>query len=125
MYIVFIGPTGLTFGTPNAMSTGTGFGLSNTIATTSTAANVPSFSLPSSTVPSMTPGLSFDASKTGYNTTTTATTGFPLATTTAGFNFGVGTSTTSSTFLNKTTSAPISTSLTAPSTHTSLGTTTT
>ncbi|EFN63069.1 Nuclear pore glycoprotein p62 [Camponotus floridanus] len=73
----------------------------------------------------MTPGLSFDASKTGYNTTTTATTGFPLATTTAGFNFGVGTSTTSSTFLNKTTSAPISTSLTAPSTHTSLGTTTT
>ncbi|GAB1863782.1 NUP62 protein [Camponotus japonicus] len=121
----FLGPTGLTFGTPNAMSTGTGFGLSNTIATTSTAANVPNFSLPSSTVPSMTPGLSFDASKTGYNTTTTATTGFSLATTTAGFNFGVGTSTTSSTFLNKTTSAPISTSLTAPTTHTSLGTSTT
>lgn len=121
----FLGPTGLTFGTPNAISTGTGFGLSNTIATTSTAANVSSFNLPSSTVSSMTPGLLFDASKTGYNTTTTATTGFSLTTTTAGFNFGVGTSTTSSTFLNKTTSAPISTSLTAASTHTSLGTTTT
>ncbi|CAL1680549.1 unnamed protein product [Lasius platythorax] len=124
------GPTGLTFGTPNAMPAGTGFGLSNAIApTTSTAANVPNFSLPSSTIPtSMTPGLSFDASKTGYNATTTATTGFPLATTTAaGFSFGVGTPTTSSTGfpLSKTTSAAISTSLTAPSTHTSLGTTTT
>lgn len=123
------GPTGLTFGTPNAMPTATGFGLSNTIATTtSTTANVPNFSLPSSTVPAMTPGLSFDASKTGYNTTTTATTGFSLTTTTApGFNFGVGTSTTSATGfpLSKTTSATISTSLTAPTTHTSLGTTTT
>ncbi|XP_050454990.1 nuclear pore glycoprotein p62 [Cataglyphis hispanica] len=123
------GSTGLTFGTPNVMPTGTGFGLSNTIATTtSAAANVPSFNLPSSTVPSMTQGLSFDASKTGYSSTTTATTGFSLATTTtAGFNFGTGTSTTSSTGfpLSKTTSAAISTSLTAPSTHTSLGTTTT
>lgn len=127
------GATGLTFGTPNApMPAGTGFGLGNTIATTTSqqqAANVPSFSLPSSTVPtSMTPGLSFDASKTGYNTTTTATTGFSLATTTAaGFGFGVGTATTSATGfpLSKTTSATISTSLAAPSTHTSLGTTTT
>ncbi|XP_072767076.1 uncharacterized protein Nup62 [Anoplolepis gracilipes] len=122
------GPTGLTFGTPNAMPTATGFGLSNTIATTtSTTANVPNFSLPSSTVPAMTPGLSFDASKTGYNTTTTATTGFSLTTTTApGFNFGVGTSTSATGFpSSKTTSATISTSLTAPTTHTSLGTTTT
>ncbi|XP_029660411.1 nuclear pore glycoprotein p62 [Formica exsecta] len=128
------GSTGLTFGTPNAMPTGTGFGLSNTIATTtSTAANVPNFNLPSNpssvvTVPSMAPGLTFDASKTGYSSTTTATTGFPLAATTAsGFSFGSGTSTTSSTGfpLSKTTSAAISTSLTAPSTHTSLGTATT
>ncbi|XP_029172649.1 nuclear pore glycoprotein p62 [Nylanderia fulva] len=126
------GATGLTFGTPTVMPAGTGFGLSNTIVTTTSqqqVGNVPSFSLPSSTVPtSMTPRLSFDAAKTGYNTTTTATTGFSLATTTAaGFSFGVGTSTTSAAGfpLSKTTSAAISTSLATPSTHTSLGTTTT
>ncbi|XP_011698288.1 PREDICTED: nuclear pore glycoprotein p62 [Wasmannia auropunctata] len=124
------GSTGLTFGTPNAgMTTGAGFGLGSTIATTTSAPSVPNFSLPSSTAPtSVTPGLSFDASKTG-TTTATSTTGFALAATTAapGFSFGVGTSTTTSTGfpLSKTTSAVVSTSLAAPSTHTSLGTTTT
>ncbi|XP_011642019.2 nuclear pore glycoprotein p62 [Pogonomyrmex barbatus] len=121
------GSTGLTFGTPNVMTTGTGFGLGSTITTTASATSIPNFSLPTSStaVTSATSGLSFDASKTG---TTTATTGFSLATTTTGgFSFGVGTSTTTSTGfpLSKTTSAAISTSLAVPSTHTSLGTTTT
>ncbi|XP_012216377.1 nuclear pore glycoprotein p62 [Linepithema humile] len=121
------GSTGLTFGTPNVMAPGTGFGLGSPIATTtSSTVSVPSFNLPSSTVQtSVTPGLSFDASKSG--TTTTATTGFALPTTTAGgFSFGGGTTTTTTGFpLSKTTSATISTSLAAPSTHTSLETTTT
>jgi len=109
------------------MTPGTGFGLGSTIATTtSSAVSVPNFSLPSSTVQTpATLGLSFDASKPG--TTTTATTGFALPTTTAGgFSFGGGTTTTTTGFpLSKTTSATISTSLTVPSTHTSLGTATT
>lgn len=117
----------MTFGTPNVMAPGPGFGLSSTIATTTTSAvSVPNFSLPSSTVQtSATPGLSFDATKSG--TTTTATTGFALpATTAGGFGFGGGTTTTTTGFpLSKTTSATISASLTVPNTHTSLGTTTT
>ncbi|XP_012542406.1 nuclear pore glycoprotein p62 [Monomorium pharaonis] len=124
------GSTGLTFGTPNTMISGTGFGLGNTIATVTPTTSVPSFSLPNSTVPtaSAPPGLSFDASKVG--TTTTATTGgFSIAATTTagGFSFGMGgTSTTTSTGfpLSKTTSAVAATSL-ASTTHTSLGTTTT
>ncbi|XP_011156207.1 nuclear pore glycoprotein p62 [Solenopsis invicta] len=122
------GSTSLTFGTPNTMTTGTGFGLGSTIATTTSTTNVPSFSLSSSTAPvaSTAPGLSFDAAKTG-TTTTSTTGGFALATTTAGFSFGMGTSTTTSTGfpLSKTTSAVVATSLAAPSTLTSLGTTTT
>ncbi|KYN04394.1 PREDICTED: nuclear pore glycoprotein p62 [Cyphomyrmex costatus] len=119
------GSTGLTFGTPNTMTTGPGgFGLGSTIATTTSATNVPSFNLPSSTAPtSVTPGLSFDASKTG---TTTSNTGFSLAaTTTAGFSFGTSTTASTGFPLSKTTSAVVSTSLAAPATHTSLGTTTT
>ncbi|KAL0122552.1 hypothetical protein PUN28_007332 [Cardiocondyla obscurior] len=118
------GTTGLTFGTPNTMATGTGFGLNSTITTTS-APSIPNFSLPSSTTAtSAAPGLSFDASKIG-STTTASTTGFPLATTTAGgFNFGTPTTTSAGFPLSKTTSAPVSTSLAAP-THTSLGTATT
>lgn len=116
----------MTFGTPNVMAPGTGFGLGSTITTTTPpAVSVPNFNLPSGTVQaSTTPGLSFDASKPG--TTTPATTGFALATTTAGgFSFGGGTTTTTTGFpLSKTTSTTISTSLTAPSIHTSLGTTT-
>ncbi|XP_020295283.1 nuclear pore glycoprotein p62 [Pseudomyrmex gracilis] len=120
------GSTGLSFGTPNALATG--FGLSGTVpTTTSAAASVSSFNLPTSTVApaSVTPGLSFDTSKTGA--TTTASTGFSLATTTAtgGFSFGTSATTTTGFSLGKTTSAAIPTSLTAPSTHTSLGTATT
>ncbi|XP_024874330.1 nuclear pore glycoprotein p62 [Temnothorax curvispinosus] len=119
------GATGLTFGTPNTMATGTGFGLGSTIAATTSVPSVPSFNLPSSTpATSATPGLSFDASKTG--TTTPSTTGFSLAaTTTGGYSFGTSTTTSAGFPLSKTTSAAVSTSLAAPSTHTSLGTTTT
>lgn len=120
------GSTGLTFGAPNVMVPGTGFGLSSTITTTTPpAVSVPTFSLPSSTAQtSTTPGLSFDASKSG--TTTTAATGFAHATTTVGgFNFGGGTTTTTTGFLLSKPTTAISTSLTTPSTHTSLGTTTT
>ncbi|XP_018370015.1 PREDICTED: nuclear pore glycoprotein p62 isoform X2 [Trachymyrmex cornetzi] len=121
------GSTGLTFGTPtlNTMTTGTGFGLGSPVVTTTPATNVPSFNLPSSTAPtSVAPGLSFDASKTGP--TTTSNTGFSLAATTAaGFNFGTSTTTSTGFPLSKTTSAAVSTSLAAPVTHTSLGTTTT
>ncbi|EFN77218.1 nuclear pore glycoprotein p62 [Harpegnathos saltator] len=124
------GSTGLTFGTPNPMATGTGFSLGSTTTTTtstSTVATAPSLNLTSSAAPSLaTPGLSFDASKTG--TTTAASTGFSLATTTVGgFSFGVGTTATTSTAfpLSKTTSAAVSTNLTASAPHTSLGTTTT
>ncbi|XP_018339845.1 PREDICTED: nuclear pore glycoprotein p62, partial [Trachymyrmex septentrionalis] len=121
------GSTGLTFGTPtlNTMTTGTGFGLGSTVATTTLATSIPSFNLPSSTAPtSVAPGLSFDASKTGP--TTTSNTGFSLAATTAaGFNFGTSTTTSTGFPLSKTTSAVVSTSLAAPATHTSLGTTTT
>ncbi|KYQ49590.1 Nuclear pore glycoprotein p62, partial [Trachymyrmex zeteki] len=119
------GSTGLTFGTPSTMTTGAGFGLGSTIATTTLATSVPSFNLPSSTAPtSVAPGLSFDASKTGI--TTTSNTGFSLtATTAAGFNFGTSTTTSTGFPLSKTTSAAVSTSLAAPATHTSLGTATT
>ncbi|KAG5311388.1 NUP62 protein, partial [Pseudoatta argentina] len=119
--------TGLTFGTPtlNTMTTGTGFGLGSTVAITTSATSVPSFNLASSTAPTSTAsGLSFDASKTGP--TTTSNTGFSLAATTAaGFNFGTSTTTSTGFPLSKTTSAVVSTSLAAPATHTSLGTTTT
>jgi len=113
----------LTFGTPNAMATG--FGLGSTIAATTSVPVVSSFNLTNSIAPAAaTQGLSFDASKTG--TTTTASTGFPLATTTAaGFSFGTSTTASTGFPLSKTTSVAISTSLTTPSTHTSLGTTTT
>ncbi|XP_012056290.1 PREDICTED: nuclear pore glycoprotein p62 [Atta cephalotes] len=121
------GSTGLTFGTPtlNTMTTGTGFGLGSTVATTTSTTSAPNFNLPSSTAStSAAPGLSFDASKTGP--TTTSNTGFSLAATTAaGFNFGTSTTTSTGFPLSKTTSAAVSTSLAAPATHTSLGTTTT
>jgi len=69
------------------MATGTGFGLGNTVATTTSTAVASSFNLVN-TVPTVaTPGLSFDASKAA--TITPATTGFSLATTTtSGFGFG-------------------------------------
>ncbi|RLU27354.1 hypothetical protein DMN91_001155 [Ooceraea biroi] len=70
------------------MATGTGFGLVNTVATTTATAAPSTFNLVSSTAPAVaTPGLSFDASKVG--STTAATAGFALATTTTGgFSFG-------------------------------------
>ncbi|XP_011873459.1 PREDICTED: nuclear pore glycoprotein p62 [Vollenhovia emeryi] len=119
------GSAGLTFGTPNAMAPGTGFGLGSAIAATTSTPSMPSFSLPSSTaVTSVTPGLSFDASKTG--TATTSAAGFALAATTAaGFSFGTSTTTSAGFPLSKTTSAAVSTSLAAPPTLTSLGTATT
>jgi len=70
------------------MATGTGFGLGNTVATTTSTTVASSFNLVSNTVPTVaTPGLSFDASKAA--SITPATTGFSLATTTtSGFGFG-------------------------------------
>lgn len=88
------GLTGLTFGTPTTMATGTGFGLGGSVTATTTsisiASSLPSFTNLASSVPPMSAatGLSFDPAK----ASTTAATGFPIATTTAGgFSFGVGT----------------------------------
>lgn len=106
---------------------GTGFGLSLAVPTPISTATIPTFQLTGSVTPSApaTLGLSFDTSKTGITTTTTA--GFPLATTTGGFSFGVGTTTNAATAfpLSKTTSAAIVPNVTAPAIHTSLGTATT
>lgn len=89
---------GLTFGTPTTMITGTGFGLGGSVTTPpiSTVSSLPSFTnLTSSATPLSVPsGLSFDAAK----TSTIATTGFSLATTTAG-GLSFGTSKPTDTFL--------------------------
>ena len=94
------GTTGLTFGVPNTMVTGTGFNLGGAPATTTT-------STPTTTA------------STGFSLSASGTTSAPV-----GFSFGGGTLAASTTgfSLNKTAAAP---SLTTPSTQISLATTTT